>query len=579
MRKTGSIHEARSAAPRSLAGISPARSLLQRFGAWLAGTPGRAEPASSIQPNGRAPSGRALQRMYQGARGTATSGGYGMSGSSSADAELSTSAARLRARSRQMLRDSPYAKCARAIVVNNVIGSGIGVQAQVMTTRKEVSARVNAGIEREFAAWCAADSCHTGGAMHFCDLERALRGEVFAAGEVFIRLHPLKLGRSKVPLALELIEAERVPDGIDTNLTAAQPSASNEVRMGVEVDRFGRPVAYWIRRRHPGDLRNASPFANEELERVPADQIIHLRRVTRWPQTRGEPELHTVLNRLNDMNEYSALEVQAARASAALFATIKTPEEQSPLPDDTEGETEKPVVNIDPLTVQELAPGEELTLHNPQRPNTALDPFMRYMLREIASGVGVSYASLSRDYSQSNYSSSRLALLDDRDTWKAEQQWWLRSFRERLHQVWLERAVLARAIPEIAIDEYALDRAKFEAVKFKLRGWSWVDPTKEVEAYKEARRAGFISTSDIVDQTAGGRDVEDVIADIEREDALFAAAGIRRDTEVPNPDKVAGAPVPDKAAVDEPAEPNEDDDAPQPSQEGGRVVALSTARH
>jgi lambda family phage portal protein len=246
--------------------------------------------------------------------------------------------------------------------------------------------------------------------------------------------------------------------------------------------------------------------------------------------------------------------------------------------DGTEGETEKPIVNIDPLTVQELAPGEELTLHNPQRPNTALDPFMRYMLREVASGVGVSYASLSRDYSQSNYSSSRLALLDDRDTWKAEQQWWLRSFRERLHQVWLERAVLARAVSEIAIDEYALDRPKFEAVKFKLRGWSWVDPTKEVAAYKEARRAGFISTSDIVDQTAGGRDVEDVIADIEREDALFKAAGIRRDTEVPNPDKAA-APAPKPAADDgDDGEPkNEDDDDTQP--QGGRVVALSTARH
>jgi lambda family phage portal protein len=560
---------------------NPALGKWESAGRVITPAPVAAPQVVNVKPNGRAPSGRTLQRLYQGAKGTATSGGFGSSGSSSADAEISSSAARLRARSRQMLRDSPYAKCARALVVNNVIGSGIGIQAQVSTTRGEVSKRVNAAIEREWAAWCAADACHTGGAMHFNDLERALRGEVFAAGEVFIRLHPIKLGRSKVPLALELIEAERIPDGIDTHLTAAQPSAQNEVRMGVEVDRFGRPVAYWIRRRHPGDLRNASPFANEELERVPADQIIHLRRVTRWPQTRGEPELHTVLNRLNDMNEYSALEVQAARASAALFATIQTPEEVSPMSDGTEGETEKPVVNIDPLTVQELAPGEKLDLHNPQRPNTALDPFMRYMLREIASGVGVSYASLSRDYSQSNYSSSRLALLDDRDTWKAEQQWWLRSFRERLHQVWLERAVLARALPEIAIDEYALDAPKFEAVKFKLRGWSWVDPTKEVEAYKEARRAGFISTSDIVDQTAGGRDVEDVIADIEREDALFKEAGIRRDTEVPNPDKVAGAPVPDKAAAaddgDEPGkEPNEDDDDAQPK---GRVVALSTARH
>jgi HK97 family phage prohead protease len=137
-----------------------------------------------------------------------------------------------------------------------------------------------------------------------------------------------------------------------------------------------------------------------------------------------------------------------------------------------------------------LAPGEKWETHSPNRPNTALDPFMRYMLREVAAGTGVSYESLSRDYSQSNYSSSRLALLDDRDLWKMLQQWFIRNFREPLHREWLQAAVLAGAMPGIALAEYALDRAKFEAARFKPRGWSWVDPTKEVAApRKPSRRA------------------------------------------------------------------------------------------
>jgi lambda family phage portal protein len=535
------------------------------------------QAVAQIKPNGRAPRGRALQRLYQGARGTATSGGFGTAGSSSADAELATSLARLRNRSRQMLRDSPYAKRAQQIVVNNVIGAGIGVQGQVTTTRGGDSKRVNAAIEREWSEWSSPESCHTGGELCFADFERAVMGEVFVAGEVFIRLHPLKRGRSRVPLSLELIEAERVPDGFETSLTPNVNTGNADVRMGIERDRFGKPIAYWIRQRHPGDLRNASPFANEELERVPADQMVHLRLIKRWPQTRGEPWLHTVLNRLNDMNEYSALEVQAARASAALFATIQTPEEQSPMADGTEGDDDKPVVNIDPLTVQELAPGEKLELHNPQRPNTALDPFMRYMLREFAAGADLSYESVSRDYSQTNYSGGRHGVIDERDGWRVLQQWFVRGLRQRLHRVWMERAVLSRALPEIAIDEYALEPRKFEAVKFKLRGWTWFDPKADIAAYKEARRAGFISTSDIIDQTAGGRDIEDVIADIEREDELFAAAGIRRDTEVPSPDKAAAPATPEPAADDEPAKNPEDDDDTQP--QGGRVVALSTARH
>jgi lambda family phage portal protein len=135
---------------------------------------------------------------------------------------------------------------------------------------------------------------------------------------------------------------------------------------------------------------------------------------------------------------------------------------------------------------------------------------MRYMLREVAAGTGVSYESLSRDYSQSNYSSSRLALLDDRDLWKMLQQWFIRNFREPLHREWLHMAMLVGAIPGISLTEYALDRAKFEAARFKPRGWSWVDPTKEVAAAKEALKAGFTTRADVISATADGRDIEDI---------------------------------------------------------------------
>lgn len=41
----------------------------------------------------------------------------------------------LRSRSRQMVRDSGYAKRAKAILVNNIVGNGVGLQAQVLGTR------------------------------------------------------------------------------------------------------------------------------------------------------------------------------------------------------------------------------------------------------------------------------------------------------------------------------------------------------------------------------------------------------------------------------------------------------------
>jgi lambda family phage portal protein len=490
---------------------------------------------------------RGQSRMYAAARGSRLTGGYGVGGDSSADAELSSSLTRLRSASRQMVRDSAYAKRARTIVVNNVIGSGVGMQAQVMTTRKVLAESVNASIEEAWCEWMCAENCHTGGALHFNDFERAAMAQVFEAGEVFVRKHYSSFGESRIPLALELIEAERVP------LDIAMPGAPGgaEVRMGIERDTFGRAIAYWIRERHPGDINRGGGPATDRYERVPAEHILHLRLVDRWPQTRGEPWLHTSARKLNDMDQYSGAEVQAARMSSYLFGTIESKDEGGNLPTDEEDDGTQ-VMDIQPGLIQQLNPGETLNFHNPNRPNVALDPFMRYMLREVAAGCGVSYESLSRDYSQSNYSSSRLALLDDRDLWRMLQQWWIRAFRKPLHKVWLRQAVYSRAVA-IDIDQYVLNASKFEAVLFKPRGWSWIDPTKEVEAYKEAIKAGLTTLTDVIAQTADGRDIEDVITTRAREIEMLKAADIAVDTDVAAEQEAAKAKAaPPKASpVDE----------------------------
>jgi lambda family phage portal protein len=517
-------------------------------------------------------------RMYGGARQTRTTGSFGGS-AGSADAELQGSLTTLRQRSRQMVRDSAYAKRAKTIIVNNVIGPGVGMQGQVMTVRGQLAGAVNDGIEAAWREWCQADQCHTGGQLHFHDMERALMGEVFEAGEALVRIHLRPFGAARVPLALEVIEADRLATD---HVELMGIGTGNEVRMGVEVDRFQRPVAYWLRERHSGDIRLRMEHMTDRVERVPADQIFHLRIVSRWPQTRGEPWMHSVLRKLDDLNEYSQHEVTAARASAAYFGTIETPEDSSPLATatedtDTAGQ-QRAVMDVEPLTIQELNPGEKLMFHAPNRPNPSLEGFMRGMLREVAAGTGVSYESLSRDYSQSNYSSSRLALLDDRDLYKMLQQWWVRSFRQPLHRLWLRQAVLARAVTAVPLEAYGVEPARYEAVLFKCRGWNWVDPTKEVAAYKEAIKAGLTTLTDVIAATADGRDIEDVIATRKRELEMLREADILTDTEVlpepapaPPPQAVAPAPEPEDDAEDS----AEDDDEQETEPAARRVVALA----
>ncbi len=212
------------------------------------------------------------------------------------------------------------------------------------------------------------------------------------------------------------------------------------MRLGIEVDRFGAPVAYLIRTLHPGELR-LTPEQTDKIERIPAEFIIHNRIIDRWPQTRGIPWMHAAARKLNDMDGLTEAEITAARAAACYMGFIESPEGESEF--GTTQEDGSKQLELEPAVVERLDPGEKFTYAAPNRPNSQLDPFMRMMLREVAAGTGSSYESLSRDYSQSNYSSSRLALIDDRDLWRTLQRWFIRDVRTPIHKDWLRQAVLS----------------------------------------------------------------------------------------------------------------------------------------
>lgn len=496
------------------------------------------------------------QRSYAGA-GVGRLTGDWSALNTSADSEIVTSLRLLRARSRELVRDNEYASNAVRIVQNNVIGTGIGMQAQVVNARGKLQDSTNDEIEAAWATWSERKICHTAGLLGFADIERLVIGQLVEAGEVLVRKIKRPFGGSKIPFALEIIEADRLMDQFQT----ARAPNGNSIRMGVEVDEWSRPVAYWLYPHHPGDYQFAS-FQPSKFLRVPAEEIIHLYVMDRMPQTRGVPWFHATLKRLNNMGGYEEAEIVAARASANIVGFVKSPD-ASPGDDVQAGQR---IIDSEPGTFKQLLPGEDFVGFNPSRPNSQMEPFMRFMLRSVAAGIGVSYESLSRDYSQSNYSSSRLALLDDRDLWRVIQGFVIRNFRNEIHRDWLEAAVLCG---ELAFPDFYSNRKKYEAVRFKPRGWSWIDPTKEVNAYRMAVRAGFMTVSDVIGATGGGVDAEDVFKSRRQELDLMAEMDLVFDTDPAQVnDKGQAQPTaPAQESVDEPAETPEQESA-EPAADG-----------
>ncbi len=478
----------------------------------------------------------------------------------SGDAELITSLRLLRARSRQICRDNEHAKNAVRLVANNVINTGIGLQSTVQTAGGKMIERFNQQIEDAFTAWKVADSCHTAGKLHFHDVERLAIMSLVRDGEVLIRIVRKPFGRdNRIPFALEIIEADRL---VDNYSQASAPGTGNSIRMGVETDEWLRPVAYWLYPTHPGDYQ-FSTFVASRYIRVPADEIIHLYLIDRWPQTRGEPWFHAAIKRLHNASGYEEAEIVAARASASVMGIVTSPE--VPESDDIDDQTGDRLTDLSPGTVHHLLPGESFTGFSPTRPNAAVDAFMRHMLRCVAAGIGCSYSALTKDFSQANYSSERAAQLEDRILWRILQGWFIRNFRERVHREWLDAAVLAGAI---AIPDYFSNRRKYQSVRFKPPGWSWIDPTKEVAAYKEAVRCGFMTLSDVIGLTSGGVDPDDVFKSRRAELDLIDALRLTFDT---NPEQVdeKGKARPISEEPGEADDPQEDSDDADESETAG----------
>ena len=95
------------------------------------------------------------------------------------------------------------------------------------------------------------------------------------------------------------------------------------------------------------------------------------------------------------------------------------------------------------------------------------------------------------------------------------------------------------------------------SARFRPPGWSWVDPTKEVNAMREAVKAGFMTVSDVIAQTGGGQDAEDVFKARRKELDLMDSLGLKFTT---TDTKAEDESPPEKPDGEDPEKPDKDDE-------------------
>ena len=467
------------------------------------------------------PNPRSLRRGYNGAMVSRLTSDW-MSTQASADAEIKGNLRRLRDRSREMVRNNPYARQAKRTTQINVIGTGIKLQSQVLQLRgSKRDNRINNEIEAKWSYWTRPNACDCSGRYSFHDFEWLATGAMCESGEAMFRIIRKPFGESKVPLALQMLES----DLLDESYQGETRAKSNEWRNGVEVDEWGRPVRYAILTRHPGDsFFQGSNTPNRKHVLLPADDVIHLFMPERPGQNRGVPWFHSVMADAHQLQGYEEAAVIRARAGASIMGFISNNEGEL-IADDVENNQR--ISEFEPGTFKYLSPGESVSVPDIDSPDQQFEMFVKNKVRRFASGFGCSYETLSRDFSDTNYSSSRLSLLEDREHWRVVQKYLIDNFHMRVFREWLNLAVLSGYCD---FADYELRPERYDTPRWMPRGWSWVDPLKEVKAYREAEQAGYMTKSQVIAYSGG--DYDDNIFELAREQQIAVDAGVKLDKDL-----------------------------------------------
>lgn len=431
----------------------------------------------------------------------------------SADSELRSSLVLMRNRSRELARNDVFVKRYLDLLETNAVGqNGFRCQVKARNNRDQstLDAVGNTIVENAWYVFGQRGNCTADGLRSWVDLQKYVIRAVARDGEAFIQV---VRNRAFVHgVAFHPVEADQIDEQKNERL-----KNGNEIRMGVEVDSMQRPVAYWVKERHPGDYDFASTSSRAAV-RIEAKNMIHVYRPDRAGQTRGEPWMAAAITQLKMLNAHREAELVAARTAAAKmgFFTSETGED---MPADTEiGGI--PHIDAEPGTFHQLPAGVDFKPFDPSHPSTAFADFQKGILRGIASGFGVSYASLTGDLSETSYSSIRQGALEERAAYEMIQQFMLDHFVLRAYGVWLQHVMEFGYIP--------IPASRFEkffaATTFRGRSWQWVDPQREIQAVVEGMHNGIMSLSDVANQY--GRDAEETFAQWQRDQQMAEQYGL-----------------------------------------------------
>ena len=363
-----------------------------------------------------------------------------------------------------------------------------------------------------------------------------------AHGEVLGTAEWIREFRRPYNTAIQMISPSRLsnPDGVPD---------SPRLRQGVELNRWGAPVAAHIRQAHPSEYWDQAAYT---WKRVPWRkpwgrlQVLHVLEQGMPGQNRGITQMVTALKEMRMTKRFRDVVLQQAVLSATYAASIESempPEAvhaalgggtgfaqaldpwMSALAEYAAGAKG---LNIDGVKIPHLFPGTKMKINQAGDPKGVGTNFEQSLLRHIASSLGVSYEQLSKDYSSTNYSSARAAAAETEKHMRARKKMVADRFASLIYRLWFEEAMNKgeiESLPANAPNPY--EGQNLDA--YTASDWigahrGQIDELKETQA--AALRIKYNLSTHEKEAARLGEDYRDVLRQRGREQRMLDAEGL-----------------------------------------------------
>lgn len=398
----------------------------------------------------------------------------------------------VRARARDLERNSDIMNSVVGAYKRNVVGGGYHVQAR--TDDQEL----NKQIEKAWKRWCKKENCDVTGTQSLNQIIRMIvERKKIDGGVLFVKRYT-KGGF--VPFKLQMIEV----DELDTS-TLQPKYAGNKVVGGIEYNSYNRPVGYFI------SQYDIDGYSQKEAVFVDAKDVIFYFTKKRPSQLREISDMAPTISRIRDVNEFMTAVSVKERIGACLSIFIKKTLPTTGVGRGVTSQTDRVSYDgkmLTPGMIKELNAGDEIQVVNPSGQGTDATTFTKLQQRLIGAGQGISYEATSRDMAESTYSSARQGLIEDGLTYKEDKEL-LVEVLDEIYETFIISAVLCDAI---SIPKFWNEKERYLEHEWIQEPKPWIDPYKESNANMVALKTGQKTYKQIAAES--GRDWRDQVDDM-----------------------------------------------------------------